>query len=616
MAIMYTNRVKRLPPRTFHHLTLSLLSICIALANCPQDVARQAVYSDESVPSWSSVSVAIHMATRNPNASCWSPRLSLTPRTAKLLLLMVAGDVHPHPGPIQPRKRNRRRRPSHPECPRALCPKKVGYNEPAIMCDTCDKWWHARCGGLSDAQYAALETNTSSTWHCPACPDPPSNDSVPKVPPLRLKKNKGKWRVENATKSTAKSKAPQIEKKWTRRKPKRYPDSITTVITNANSLKGKKLELACLIDTHRPHILIITETKLYRNITSKEIFPDSYSVIRKDRNSKGGGVLIAISNELDGYEVDIKCESESVYVCLHSSNMPATLIGTIYRPPDRKKDYLSTALAELKRVISTTKPSHIIVGGDFNLPGVNWEEKRVPPRTPHKKQAKFLLSSMEDLNLHQMVHFPTRNDNTLDLLFTDTPDLINRAYSAPGLSDHETVIVDHQLKATINKKKPRNVTLYHRANWQEVKDRIKVFATDYFAANNITVRPINTNWSDIQRCITTCIADLIPHKSIGTRFHLPYITKPIQRKIRKRQRVYRKAKKSNRQKDRDQCYTLKKEIKQELNAAFNDYVNNMLNVEDDSPGAMKRFYRFIKSCRQDSFGVSTLKVNGKVAATS
>ena len=168
-------------------------------------------------------------------------------------------------------------------------------------------------------------------------------------------------------------------------------------------------------------------------------------MIRKDRISRGGGVLIAISNELDGYEVDIKCESESVYVCLHSANMPATLVGTIYSPPDRKKKYLSTALAELRQVISTTKPSHIIVGGDFNLPGVQWEDKRVPPRTPHKAQAKLLLSTMEDLNLHQMVHFPTRHANTLDLLFTDKPDLVNRVYSGPGLSDHETVIVEHQL---------------------------------------------------------------------------------------------------------------------------------------------------------------------------
>ena len=295
--------------------------------------------------------------------------------------------------------------------------------------------------------------------------------------------------------------------------------------------------------------------------------------------------------------------------------MLATPVVAIYRPPDRRKSYLNTAIKELKQVINKTQPAHIIVGGDFNLPGVNWEEKRAPPRTPHKQQAKILLSATEDLNLHQMVHIPTRRQNTLDLLFTDHPDLVNNVYSAPGLSDHDTVVIEHQLKATINKKEPREVPLYHRANWPEVKERIEKFSTEYAAANMTNLRPLNTNWSDIKDCISSCIADLIPHKKIGTRFHLPYITKPIQRKIRKRQRVYRKAKKSNRQKDWDQCHDLKREIKRELNEAFNEYINNMLNVEDDSPGMMKRFYRFVKSLRQDSFGVSTLKADGKIAAT-
>ena len=156
------------------------------------------------------------------------------------------------------------------------------------------------------------------------------------------------------------------------------------MITNTNSLKGKKLELAGLIDTLRPHILIIMETKLFNRIASNETFPDSYNVIRRDRNSKGGGVFITTSNELDGYE--IQCQTESIYACLHSANMPATLVGTIYRLPDRKKKHLSVVLAELKHVIATTKPSHIIVGGDFNLPGVNWKHKecRLGPHTRSK----------------------------------------------------------------------------------------------------------------------------------------------------------------------------------------------------------------------------------------
>ena len=72
----------------------------------------------------------------------------------------------------------------------------------------------------------------------------------------------------------------------------------------------------------------------------------------------------------------------------------------------------------------------------------------------HRKQAKQLIDTMEEVNLHQMVHFPARKDNTFDLLLTEAPALANRIHRPPGLSNHDTVIVEHQLKATVNKKEP------------------------------------------------------------------------------------------------------------------------------------------------------------------
>ena len=116
--------------------------------------------------------------------------------------------------------------------------------------------------------------------------------------------------------------------------------------------------------------------------------------------------------------------------------------------------------------------------------------------------------------------------------------------------------------------------------------------------------------------IQNCIKELIPHKKIGSRFNLPYITPAIKKKIRKRQRIFNRAKKRNRPRDWELCRELKREIKFDLISAFNEYINNMLNIEEDKPGMIKRFYSYIKSLRQDSFGVSTLKANGRVAATS
>ena len=129
---------------------------------------------------------------------------------------------------------------------------------------------------------------------------------------------------------------------------------ITTIIVNANSLKNKRCELAALIKATSPHVLIITETKLAKKFFTSEFFdPAQFSVTRKDRNAKGGGVLVAISTDIDSYAVDIKCESESVYVAIHSHNQPPVLVGAVYRPPDKKIDYMRTVIKDIVSIVSS-----------------------------------------------------------------------------------------------------------------------------------------------------------------------------------------------------------------------------------------------------------------------
>ena len=101
------------------------------------------------------------------------------------------------------------------DCLGAECTKRVGYDEPVIRCDTCDKWWHTCCGGLSDAQCIALEVDKSSAWHCPTWLQLLRNDVAPKVPPIRLKQGKGKWKVNNAPPRPTNTKASSIQKKET-----------------------------------------------------------------------------------------------------------------------------------------------------------------------------------------------------------------------------------------------------------------------------------------------------------------------------------------------------------------------------------------------------------------
>ena len=58
---------------------------------------------------------------------------------------------------------------------------------------------------------------------------------------------------------------------------------------NFQSIKKKTLELNNLIDTRDSDIIVGTETW-----NSSKFFPPTYEVIRKDREDRNGGVLLAI----------------------------------------------------------------------------------------------------------------------------------------------------------------------------------------------------------------------------------------------------------------------------------------------------------------------------------
>jgi len=54
---------------------------------------------------------------------------------------------------------------------------------------------------------------------------------------------------------------------------------------------------------------------------------------------------------------------------------------------------------------------------------------------------EFTLSMMAECGFKQMVDFPTRGDNTLDLLFTNRPSLVQSCYVTP---DHDIILASIQ----------------------------------------------------------------------------------------------------------------------------------------------------------------------------
>lgn len=90
---------------------------------------------------------------------------------------------------------------------------------------------------------------------------------------------------------------------------------------------------------------------------------------------------------------------------------------------------------QLQRVTT----DYFLIAGDFNMPDVRWVNK-----VPVFSSKASLNTAFGDLiashGLFQFVDIPTRyssvNSNTLDLLFSNSPSLIQSVSAIPGISDH------------------------------------------------------------------------------------------------------------------------------------------------------------------------------------
>ena len=81
-----------------------------------------------------------------------------------LLLLALAGDVHPNPGPST--------------YPCSVCFRNVTSQGTSYLCTRCSHWVHSRCSGLRNA----ADYRKANGWICTACMTPPQ-PHAPSPPP-------------------------------------------------------------------------------------------------------------------------------------------------------------------------------------------------------------------------------------------------------------------------------------------------------------------------------------------------------------------------------------------------------------------------------------------------
>ena len=365
---------------------------------------------------------------------------------------------------------------------------------------------------------------------------------------------------------------------------------------------NKHLELYQLIETHKPDIIIGTETHLNKDIDSREIFPPNYVYsppVRKDQDSgeKGGGVVIAVNSDIISVEQSSPAEYEIVW-CNISHKSGSVVVGSFYRPPSTSVDYLEQLELSMNNIkqLSGIDGKYLLLGGDFNLPDIDREEGSVKSNPQYTAAINWkMIDIANDFNLTQIVTEPTRQGNILDLLFTSHPHLVDKVSIVPGMSDHDAVICDINLRANPPANPKRNFYLYKRADMEGLRRKLKE-RFEQFEASRPETKSIRANWDQFKADFYNSIDEFIPQRTLKNKSSLPWYNANIRRLIRKKQRCYNSARRNGEEQVWRRFRHLSKLVHKELQLAHQQYVNNLLDIDEADPvhdhakaGVTKRF---------------------------
>ena len=210
--------------------------------------------------------------------------------------------------------------------------------------------------------------------------------------------------------------------------------------------------LIIFVESEKPHIIMISETKLSVSNPSSEYFKVSdYTIFRNDRFSsyRGGGVAILV---LSGIPVevisDVYYHDTETIACMIRYGSRKFLVACIYRPPSSTMDYNNNINATIKKLCEFEK-DQVLICGDFNFPRIDWLNHLVDLGfldNNESVESRF-YDICQDVFLHQHAREITRKRGSdepslVDLVLSGNElEVENIKYDVPfGMSDHVVLI--------------------------------------------------------------------------------------------------------------------------------------------------------------------------------
>ena len=374
---------------------------------------------------------------------------------------------------------------------------------------------------------------------------------------------------------------------------------INACSINASTRLGDRhVQVLTLLDLHRPHFFIATETWL--NPDKKHpTFPGYTLAARNDKASAtgvGGGVCIYKMSSL-------KTTRPKVV-----NPLPLTQISTIkYRDLIIQGVYRASGQRAaqdeiLFDVLRSTPAKNRVVVGDFNL-----KECYTPGLKP-TGQSGGLCEAFDEMCFTQVIDVPTRKENILDLVFVSRIELLKNKHVVNDYSsDHELILFELCAPAFEGFEKR---TTYDRKKLDV--DQMKVDLRGKLSALPKEIRS-NDECNVFSDILHGSVSDtLFDHlekvkKEIVVNVNFPYFTPEIRRLQRLKRKCWNKYTAGRSMPMLEKFQAVKRKLEVRIMIAQKTYESDLVTSFDQSK---RRFFNYVATTRSERQQVGPLRSDG------
>jgi len=298
---------------------------------------------------------------------------------------------------------------------------------------------------------------------------------------------------------------------------------------------------------------------------------------------RGGGLLVYVRNGVKVLKIDRSISFHQYCKFLVGD----VTLYLVYRSPNAP----AQSIQELAQLVRAAEKNSIFIG-DFNLPDIDWSNG-----TCSAKSRPF-VDAVEDAMMEQMVHFSTQvKGNCLDLVVTNIPERICDVSEAGrlGSSDHDmlsiTLSMDRRAQPST-----RPVLNWKKADWPRMREDLA--AADWTA---VRTEPVEKMWDFFRARVREAVDKHVPVRPARSRMRPAWLTQQIVAAIRRKQRLWERAKKGR---DVDEYKNAEKEVKRMIRNAKRNFEKRLA---DGNGGNTRPFYSYIKQRTKSKPGIGPLK---------